>query len=57
MYPSDLRALLGNLTLRLEFGLLILLPLILNLDGEKGTSQETEANLTMEGLVNFKCPV
>ena len=23
----------------------------------KGTSQETEANLTMEGLVNFKCPV
>lgn len=57
--PPDLQAVLGNGTLGLEFGLLILPPLTLNLDGKKGSSQETKANLTLEGLsaLFFKCPV
>lgn len=42
-----------------DLGLLILPPRTLKLDGKKGSSQETKANLTLEGLsaLLFKCPV
>lgn len=48
--PLRLAGLAWDVTLILEFGLLILPPLTLNLGCRKGPSQGTEGNLTMKGL-------